>query len=169
MEDGEGWRMEKDGGGWRRMDNGVEGWRMKKDEGFLKRNLKMDLLNQISRKAFRCSAFDEDEGKIQRTQKKVNRVVRQPNTMVQQITYSEKYYDDEYEYRHVILTEAAHKHVPRNHLMTETEWRNIGVQQSPGWEHYMVHNPEPHILLFRRPLPGKGSGDSNERGELCLA
>lgn len=34
--------------------------------------------------------------------------------------------------------------------MTETEWRNLGVQQSPGWIHYMMHTPEPHILLFRR-------------------
>lgn len=35
--------------------------------------------------------------------------------------------------------------------MTETEWRSIGVQQSRGWIHYMIHKPEPHILLFRRP------------------
>ncbi|KAL6449164.1 hypothetical protein ACFW04_000685 [Cataglyphis niger] len=34
--------------------------------------------------------------------------------------------------------------------MTETEWRNLGVQQSPGWVHYMMHGPEPHVLLFRR-------------------
>lgn len=34
--------------------------------------------------------------------------------------------------------------------MTEAEWRAIGVTQSPGWEHYMVHTPEPHILLFKR-------------------
>jgi hypothetical protein len=25
--------------------------------------------------------------------------------------------------------------------MTETEWRNLGVQQSPGWVHYMMHTP----------------------------
>jgi len=25
--------------------------------------------------------------------------------------------------------------------MTETEWRNLGVQQSPGWVHYMIHVP----------------------------
>lgn len=25
--------------------------------------------------------------------------------------------------------------------MTETEWRNLGVQQSPGWIHYMMHGP----------------------------
>jgi hypothetical protein len=24
--------------------------------------------------------------------------------------------------------------------------------QSLGWEHYEVHEPEPHILLFKRPL-----------------
>ncbi len=34
--------------------------------------------------------------------------------------------------------------------MTETEWRNLGVQQSVGWVHYMIHVPEPHILMFRR-------------------
>ena len=26
------------------------------------------------------------------------------------------------------------------------------MQQSRGWEHYAVHKPEPHILLFRRLL-----------------
>ncbi|KAK3799934.1 hypothetical protein RRG08_064825 [Elysia crispata] len=70
-----------------------------------------------------------------------------------QISYSDKYFDDKYEYRHVILPSDIAKLVPKNHLMTETEWRNLGVQQSPGWIHYMVHAPEPHVLLFRRPLP----------------
>jgi len=32
------------------------------------------------------------------------------------------------------------------------EWRGLGVQQSRGWQHYQVHQPEPHVLLFRRPL-----------------
>ena len=31
--------------------------------------------------------------------------------------------------------------IPRTHLMTESEWRNLGVQQSPGWIHYMIHEP----------------------------
>ena len=35
---------------------------------------------------------------------------------------------------------------------SEGEWRGIGVQQSRGWQHYCLHRPEPHILLFRRPL-----------------
>ncbi|KAG7208448.1 hypothetical protein KM043_014674 [Ampulex compressa] len=43
------------------------------------------------------------------------------------------------------------RHVPKTHLMSETEWRNLGVQQSPGWVHFMMHVPEPHVLLFRRP------------------
>lgn len=44
-------------------------------------------------------------------------------------------------YRHVILPPDIAKHVPKSHLMTETEWRNLGVQQSPGWVHYMMHSP----------------------------
>ena len=63
-----------------------------------------------------------------------------------EIIYSERYEDEEFEYRHVQLflsifsqmrkeicvlrhvtlpAELA-KLVPRNHLMTETEWRNLG-------------------------------------------
>lgn len=55
-------------------------------------------------------------------------------------------------FRHVILPNDLARQVPKSHLMTETEWRNLGVQQSPGWVHYMLHAPEPHVLLFRRPL-----------------
>ena len=67
------------------------------------------------------------------------------------ILYSEKYYDNECEYRHVILPKDIGKLVPRNRLMEEAEWRQLGVQQSIGWRHYMIHKPEPHILLFKRP------------------
>lgn len=53
-------------------------------------------------------------------------------------------------------------------LLSEKEWRSIGITQSLGWEHYEIHGesaldshciftfhssiaaPEPHILLFRR-------------------
>ncbi|XP_068108606.1 cyclin-dependent kinases regulatory subunit 1 [Hyperolius riggenbachi] len=71
------------------------------------------------------------------------------------IHYSDKYDDDCYEYRHVMLPKDIAKLVPKTHLMSETEWRNLGVQQSQGWVHYMIHEPEPHILLFRRPLPNR--------------
>jgi len=70
----------------------------------------------------------------------------------QDIYYSDKYFDDIYEYRHVMLPREMAKLAPRGKLMTESEWRSIGVQQSPGWIHYMLHEPEPHILLFRRAL-----------------
>ncbi|CAI2729785.1 unnamed protein product [Schistosoma spindalis] len=70
--------------------------------------------------------------------------------MNRNIYYSEKYYDDIYEYRHVHLPKDLAKQVPKNHLMSEMEWRKLGIQQSAGWVHYMIHEPEPHIILFRR-------------------
>ncbi|VDL74833.1 unnamed protein product [Nippostrongylus brasiliensis] len=76
--------------------------------------------------------------------------------------YSNKYEDDEYEYRHVHVTKEVAKLIPKNRLMSETEWRSLGIQQSPGWVHYMIHGPERHVLLFRRPLPKKNvSGGKN--------
>ncbi|XP_043487604.1 cyclin-dependent kinases regulatory subunit 1-like isoform X2 [Polistes fuscatus] len=76
------------------------------------------------------------------------------NMPVDQIQYSERYTDDNYE--HVILPMDIAIHVPKTHLMSETEWRNLGVQQSPRWVHYMMHSPEPHVLLFRRPRNQRG-------------
>ncbi|KAG0286476.1 hypothetical protein BGZ96_009432 [Linnemannia gamsii] len=58
-------------------------------------------------------------------------------------------HDDVWEYRHVSLPKPIARHVP-NELMTEEEWRSLGVKQSQGWEHYMIHTPEPHVLLFKR-------------------
>ncbi|CAI9104956.1 OLC1v1003756C1 [Oldenlandia corymbosa var. corymbosa] len=69
-----------------------------------------------------------------------------------QIQYSEKYFDDTFEYRHVVLPPEVAKLLPKNRLLSENEWRAIGVQQSRGWVHYAIHRPEPHIMLFRRPL-----------------
>eukprot|EP00656_Telonema_subtile_P046074 TRINITY_DN523_c0_g1_i1.p2 TRINITY_DN523_c0_g1~~TRINITY_DN523_c0_g1_i1.p2 ORF type:complete len:111 (-),score=17.58 TRINITY_DN523_c0_g1_i1:401-733(-) len=82
------------------------------------------------------------------------RRVRGPetSTMPQHISYSEKYEDDTYEYRHVILPKDIAKQVPKGRILADAEWRSLGVQQSRGWVHYAIHRPEPHILLFRRPL-----------------
>ncbi|KAJ2475028.1 hypothetical protein EV174_005425 [Coemansia sp. RSA 2320] len=56
------------------------------------------------------------------------------------IYYSERYSDDEFEYRHVSIPEGLRKYLPNPlRLMTEIEWRSLGVQQSQGWENYMVH------------------------------
>ena len=76
------------------------------------------------------------------------------------IEYSVKYSDDVYQYRHVILPQAVARelytiqkmYAGRPRLLEDAEWRNLGVTQSRGWEHYGIHQPEPHILLFRRPL-----------------
>lgn len=44
-----------------------------------------------------------------------------------EIEYSEKYQDDKFEYRHVLLPKDIFKKMPRNHLLTEAEWRSLGV------------------------------------------
>ncbi|XP_014664692.1 PREDICTED: cyclin-dependent kinases regulatory subunit 1-like [Priapulus caudatus] len=80
---------------------------------------------------------------------------------VHQIQYSDRYNDGKFEYRHVILPPDIAKLVPKSHLMSETEWRKIGVQQSPGWIHYMIHEPEPHILLYKRQLPSQSGSTAS--------
>ena len=68
------------------------------------------------------------------------------------IRYSEKYYDNEFEYRHVVLPTRLKRFHTTFKLYSESEWRDIGVVMSPGWQHYAIHRPEPNILLFKRPL-----------------
>lgn len=51
----------------------------------------------------------------------------------------------------MILPKDIMKKIPKGKLLSEMEWRNLGIQQSRGWVHYEIHKPEPHILLFRRP------------------
>ena len=45
-----------------------------------------------------------------------------------EIEYSEKYQDDLFEYRHVLLPKNIYKKVCRGRLLVEQEWRAIGVQ-----------------------------------------
>ncbi|KAI8833930.1 cyclin-dependent kinase regulatory subunit-domain-containing protein [Chytridium lagenaria] len=66
------------------------------------------------------------------------------------IYYSPRYCDDTHEYRHVCLPRQIARWVPQGRLMAEQEWRSLGVKQSQGWTHYLIHTPEPHILLFKR-------------------
>lgn len=50
--------------------------------------------------------------------------------------------------RHVLLPREIAKLVPKKHLMSEAEWRSLGVQQSQGWENYMKHEPGMcHLML----------------------
>ncbi|RMZ46663.1 cyclin-dependent kinase regulatory subunit [Aspergillus flavus] len=88
---------------------------------------------------------------------------------IDSIHYSARYSDDQFEYRHVQLPKNMLKKIPADYfdsskgtlkLLWEEEWRALGITQSSnftdgqslGWEHYEVHEPEPHILLFKRPL-----------------
>ena len=41
--------------------------------------------------------------------------------------------------RHVILPKELAKSLIKGRLLSEAEWRGIGVQQSRGWEHYAIH------------------------------
>jgi len=81
---------------------------------------------------------------------------------INSIQYSARYSDNDFEYRHVQLPKPMLKAIPKEYFMDpnkgvlkllwEEEWRALGITQSLGWEHYEVHEPEPHILLFKRPI-----------------
>ncbi len=66
------------------------------------------------------------------------------------ISYSEKYYDHEYEYRVVSL---AHKVEDVDKILSQEEAYNLGIRQSPGWEHVLTWNDN-LSLLFKRKLTG---------------
>lgn len=99
-------------------------------------------------------------------QKKIKR-----RDMSKEIFYSDRYQDETFEYRfvgiivrvqciwlifsHVILPKELIPKIPKDHLMSEPEWRALGVKQSAGWVHYDVFKPEPNVLLFRRPRTDK--------------
>ncbi|TPX50131.1 hypothetical protein SeMB42_g00147 [Synchytrium endobioticum] len=79
--------------------------------------------------------------------------VSEHQDLVDKIYYSQRYYDDDYEYRHVILPKQLYKEIPQHLkgcLLSDAEWRAIGITQSVGWEHYCIHAPEPHIFMFKR-------------------
>jgi cyclin-dependent kinase regulatory subunit CKS1 len=45
-----------------------------------------------------------------------------------EIEYSDKYQDDLYEYRHVLLPKHIYKKIGKSKLLNEAEWRSLGVQ-----------------------------------------
>ncbi|KIH68749.1 Cyclin-dependent kinase regulatory subunit [Ancylostoma duodenale] len=61
---------------------------------------------------------------------------------------SNKYENDEYQHRHVPVTNEVAKLIRKNHLMSETEWQSLGIQQSPRWVHYMVHGQNDAFSRF---------------------
>jgi hypothetical protein len=45
--------------------------------------------------------------------------------------------------------ESARHHTSRTRRQEGDRARRLTGRQSLGWEHYEVHEPEPHILLFK--------------------
>jgi hypothetical protein len=83
--------------------------------------------------------------------------------MASRIEYSEKYMDDKNEYRHVILPKELAKTLPKGRLLTEAEWRGIGVQQSRGWQHYAIHRWAQDTRKGSRGFGGGGYGRDSDR------
>eukprot|EP00158_Paraphelidium_tribonemae_P000740 Partr_v1_DN23309_c0_g1_i3_m18451 len=56
--------------------------------------------------------------------------------LIRGIYYSSKYECDDMEYRHVILPKALYELIPSeftDRLLSETEWRSLGIRMSAGW------------------------------------
>lgn len=51
-------------------------------------------------------------------------------------------------FRHVLLPKEFVKLLPKKRLMTEKEWRSLGVTQSRGWIHYLIHEPGMFSFYF---------------------
>ena len=69
--------------------------------------------------------------------------------------------------RQVIIKKEAVGLIPKGKLMSEREWRSLGIQMSLGWEHYLEYKyyfvehinsrPESNVLLFRRRFGTDGT------------
>ncbi|KAJ3205932.1 hypothetical protein HK099_000664, partial [Clydaea vesicula] len=90
--------------------------------------------------------------------------------LIDRIYYSRRYKDeDNVEHRHVILPKELYNIIPdqyKNRILSEMEWRGLGIRQSPGWIHYCTHNPEPYIFLFKRTETEKETFDFIEEKTL---
>ncbi|KAM4865807.1 LOW QUALITY PROTEIN: cyclin-dependent kinases regulatory subunit 2-like [Thomomys bottae] len=75
-------------------------------------------------------------------------------------------YYSKYFAKHCLPRELSNQ-VPKTHLMSQKDWRRLGGQQSLGWVYYMLHEPEPHILLFRQPHPKEQQKQSLVQMDIC--
>ncbi|KAF9316481.1 hypothetical protein BG003_001899 [Podila horticola] len=116
----------------------------------------------------RAGSSSQKQGEEDLTEEELKEVERKRRQYLRQyaedIAYGTTYEDSAYEYRNVILPKTMFQWLPRHYfvnldtagytlkLLSESQWRAIGLQMSQGWEHYMQHAPEPHIMPFRRDL-----------------
>ncbi|ORM40555.1 uncharacterized protein BXIN_2128 [Babesia sp. Xinjiang] len=75
------------------------------------------------------------------------------------VYYSPRFNDNKYTYRFVILTKGVRNEAYRilkscgRHFLTEVQIiHQLGIDLSPGWEHFMVFRNKLEELILRRPL-----------------
>lgn len=68
-----------------------------------------------------------------------------------EIRYSDRYTAGEFEYTSVILPKSLLPKVQGRKILSYNEIRDLGVVISQNWVNYVVHEPEPHVILLRRP------------------
>ncbi|KAG0036760.1 hypothetical protein BGZ82_003764 [Podila clonocystis] len=111
--------------------------------------------------ARRVGSSTQKQGEEGLTEEELKEVERKRRHYLRQyaddISYGNTYEDNAYEYRNVILPKAIFQWLPRHYFVNlDTAGFTLkllsGLQMSPGWEHYMQHAPEPHIMPFRRDL-----------------
>ncbi|EDO05318.1 Cyclin-dependent kinase regulatory subunit family protein [Babesia bovis T2Bo] len=75
------------------------------------------------------------------------------------VYYSPRFNDNKYTYRFVILTRGVRNEAYRilkscgRHFLTEMQIiHQLGIDLSPGWEHFMVFRNKLEELILRRPL-----------------
>ena len=78
------------------------------------------------------------------------------NNKSKNFQYSKKYYDENFEYRHIKVPNNVLYVLPKPPILLSTiDMEKIGLKLSDGWVNYLRHKPEPHILLVRRSLTSK--------------
>ncbi|KAI8912547.1 regulatory subunit of cyclin-dependent kinase [Gorgonomyces haynaldii] len=89
---------------------------------------------------------------------------------IENIHYSDRYDDGQFEYRHVIMPkEMYNNYVPSKYkgvLLSDAEWRSLGMCQSPGWIHFLIHDPEPNIFVFRREMDVPKENKKSKKGTI---
>ncbi|RSH94988.1 Cyclin-dependent kinases regulatory subunit (Cell division control protein cks1) [Saitozyma podzolica] len=95
--------------------------------------------------------------------------------LADRIIYSDRYSDDKFEYRHVILPKQMLKLIPKSYfspddtgllrILEENEWRGIGITQSLGWEHFEVHGEQESRRAGEKERKGAREQDSKGAAE----
>lgn len=100
----------------------------------------------------RMDKIDIEKATIINKKSKINK----SGDKVPKFRYSKKYYDEEFEYRHVKVPDLVLEKLPKPPvLLSQADMTNIGLHLSQGWINYLRHKPEPHILLVRRCLTSR--------------